>query len=228
MTFSFKFPSITLKLAGLFLSTWQYYQSKILIGIHPKGVLVYGPFVVVRFPYETGAEKDFGVKAVHVLSNAPKITDELLNAHPVVYGTYSIADKWPFDRVTLEWAGKPLQSGECIEGYSIPPIGVLFEGVDTFVGSFATTLERLKVIHRIAESLVGKEAKNFITFTIEPLEESVLSIERAGEVNHYRRAYFAIWDIRDPKNVVADGFFMLFSWEETMLSKKRADPWVKT
>jgi len=228
MPFNFKFPSVTLKLAGLFLSTWPHDVDRILIGIHPKGVLVYSSFVVVRFPYETGAEKEFGVKAAHVLSNAPKITDELLNAHPVVYGTYSKADEWPFDRVTLEWAGKPLQRAEFIQAYSIPPIRILFEGVDTFVGSFATTLERLKVIHRIAESLVGKEAKNFITFTIEPLEESVLSIERAGEVNHYRRAYFAIWDIRDPKSVVADGFLLLFSAEETPFSRKRADPWVKT
>lgn len=228
MPFNFKFPSITLKLAGLFLSTWRYYGHKVLIGIHPKGVLVYSPFLVVRFSYETGAEKDFGVKAEHVLSNAPKITDELLNAHPVVHGTFSKADEWPFDRVTLEWAGKPLQRAEFIKAYSIHPIGLLFEGADTFVGSFATTLERLKVIHRIAESLVGKEAKNFITFTIEPLEESVVSIEKAGEVIHYRRAYFAIWDIRDPKSVVADGFLLLFKGEETRFSKKMADPWVKT
>ena len=227
MPFNFKFPSITLKLAGLFLSTWPHYGHKVLIGIHPKGVLVYGPFLVVRFPYETGAEKDFGVKAEPVLSYAPKITDELLNTHPVVHGTFSKADEWPFDRVTLEWAGKPLQRAEFIETYSIPPIRLLFEGADTFVGSFATTLERLKVIRRIAELLVGKEAKNFIAFTIEPVEESTLGIEH-GEVIHYRRAYFAIWDIRDPKSVVADGFFMLFSWEETMLSRKRADPWVKT
>jgi hypothetical protein len=227
MTFSFKFPSITLKLAGLFLSTWQYYQSKILIGIHPKGVLVYGPFVVVRFPYDTGAEKDFGIKASDVLSYAPKITDELLNAHPVVYGTFSKAEEWPFDRVTLEWAGKPLQRAEFIEAHSIPPIRILFMGADTFAGSFATTLERLKVIRRIAELLVEKEAKNFIAFTIEPVEEpGVLRI--AGEVTHYRRAYFAIWDIRDPKSVVADGFLLLFKGEETRFSKKMADPWVKT
>jgi hypothetical protein len=183
--------------------------------------------LVVRFPYETGAEKDFGVKAEHVLSNAPKITDELLNAHPVVHGTFSTAEKWPFDRVTLEWAGKPLQRTEFIEAYSIPPIRFLFMGADTFAGSFATTLERLKVIHRIAESLVGKEAKNFIAFTIEPVEESTLGIEH-GEVIHYRRAYFAIWDIRDPKSVVADGFLLLFKGEETRFSKKMADPWVKT
>ena len=227
MPFNFKFPSITLKLAGLFLSTWPHDVHHILIGIHPKGVLVYSSFVVVRFPYETGAEKEFGVKAAHVLSNAPKITDELLNAHPVVYGTFSKAEKWPFDRVTLEWAGKPLQRGEFIEAYSIPPIRLLFMGADTFAGSFATTLERLKLIHRIAESLVRKEAKNFIAFTIEPVEESTLGIKH-GEVIHYRRAYFAIWDIRDPKSVIADGFLLLFKGEETRFSKKMADPWVKT
>jgi hypothetical protein len=227
MPFNFKFPSITLKLAGLFLSTSRYYEYEVLIGIHPKGVLVSSPFVVVRFPYETGAEKAFGIKAMHVLSNAPKITDELLNAHPVVHGTYSTADEWPFDRVTLEWAGKPLQRGEFIKADSIPPIRLLFMDADTFAGSFATTLERLKVIHRIAELLVGKEAKNFIAFTIEPVEKSTPDIE-AGEVIHHRRAYFAIWDIRDPKTVVADGFLLLFKAEETRFSKKRADPWVKT
>ena len=227
MPFNFKFPSITLKLAGLFLSTWRRYGHKVLIGIHPKGVLVYSPFLVVRFPYDTGAEKDFGIKAEHVLSNAPKITDELLNAHPVVHGTFSIAEKSPFDRVTLEWAGNPLQRAEFIEAYSIPPIAMLFEGADVVVGSFVTTVERLKLIHRIAELLIRKEAKNFIAFTMEPIEESVVGIE-PGEVTHYRRAYFAIWDIRDPKSVVADGFFVLFSAEETLFSKKRADPWVKT